>query len=147
MSSKFVLVSYLTYIPFGVSSENGEDHFTGVSMREMPTHVGTEAGQCGGRTEGLPQVQESVLEHTAKETCPDEEITASALDVCKTDCCKENLVPKVIYLEGVALDRPRTPEEDERATKIFERNERILYPLLGWGRSQAARGIGSVQQP
>ena len=59
-------------------------------MREMPTHMGSEA-RDGGRTEGLPQVQESVLEHTAKENRPDEEITASALDVQKTDCFKENL--------------------------------------------------------
>ncbi len=36
-------------------------------MRKVPTYVGATTGN-NGRTEGLPEVQESVLEHAAPET-------------------------------------------------------------------------------
>ena len=42
-----------------------ENYATGVSMREMPTQVGS-TGNNGG-AEGLPEMQESVLEHAAPE--------------------------------------------------------------------------------
>jgi len=66
MSSSTVVLYPLTCIPFGISSEY-ENHFTGISMRKVPTYVGATTGN-NGRTEGLPEVQESVLEHAAPET-------------------------------------------------------------------------------
>jgi hypothetical protein len=38
-------------------------------MREMPTQVGSTVGDDRG-TEGLPEVQESVLEHTPEDPAP-----------------------------------------------------------------------------
>ena len=67
MSSKILQVKPLTYIPVGISSEYGASYATGVSMREMPTHMGSASGNDGG-AEGLPEVQESVLEHATEET-------------------------------------------------------------------------------
>lgn len=57
----------------------GSPQNPGPIPREMPTHVGSEAGDNRGRTEGLPQVQESVLEHAEEETRPDAKSLAEGL--------------------------------------------------------------------
>lgn len=41
-------------------------------MREMPTSVGATGNN--GRTEGLPEMQKPVLEHSASEACAEKEI-------------------------------------------------------------------------
>lgn len=71
MSSKFFLVIPLTYIPFGILSENGEDYASRFSVRTVRTSVGAK-GRFG-RTEGLPEVQKPLLEYTAKEN--DQQVT------------------------------------------------------------------------
>lgn len=48
----------------GIALEH-ENYATGVSMRKVSTQVGSTGNN--GRTEGLPEVQESVLEHAAPE--------------------------------------------------------------------------------
>jgi hypothetical protein len=66
MSSKIVLIIPFTYIPIGVYFQYGASYSAGVSVRKMRAHLGSASGKYRG-AEGLPEMQESVLEYTAKE--------------------------------------------------------------------------------
>lgn len=61
----------------GIALEH-ENYATGVSMREMSTQVGS-TGNNGG-AEGLPEMQESVLEHAAPEARQNQGLTSRLAD-------------------------------------------------------------------
>jgi hypothetical protein len=55
-----------------------ENYATGVSMREMSTQVGSKGNNRGA--EGLPEVQEPVLEHAAPEARQNQGLTSRLAD-------------------------------------------------------------------
>jgi len=66
LSTEIVTIIHLTDIPYGISSVNGENHTTGISMRTVPTHVGAATRHNRG-TKSMPKVQKPVLEHPTAE--------------------------------------------------------------------------------
>ena len=66
-------------------------------MRTMSTQMGSTAG-VNGRTEGLPEVQESVLEHAPTETRQEKELTADKPVVKSTDVVRKTDVKS---LDGI----------------------------------------------
>ena len=113
-------------------------------MREVPTQVGSTTGNDGG-AEGLPEVQESVLEYAAPEARQNQGLTSRLADQTVAEGGHAVNYPP-IYLEGVALGSRDTPEGARRAAEIFARNERILFPLLRWGRNRAVQDTDNQQQ-
>ena len=113
-------------------------------MRKVPSQMGATTGN-NGRTEGLPEVQEPVLEHAAPEANQTPRL-AGRLAEQNVSEGGHTVNPPTIYLEGVALGSRDTPEGAARAAEIFARNERILFPLLRWGRNRAVQDTDSQQQ-
>jgi hypothetical protein len=82
-----------------------ENYATGVSMREMPTQVGS-TGNNGG-AEGLPEMQESVLEHAAPEASQNQGLAGRLADGDyrkNGDSVNTGTVRKTDKKAGIALE-------------------------------------------